>query len=159
MRHKQNLRKTILIGFCFFIVSPFINLDATAKDRIQGPIPARIDRVIDGDTIHVIAKIWLEQNLEISVRIADIDAPELFRPKCEDEKSLARKAKIYAENFFNNGEVYLHDIQSGKYAGRVVARLTNSAGTDFGAALIKANLAFPSTKRTRSKKGKWCQVK
>lgn len=121
-----------------------------AKDRIAGPIPAVIERVVDGDTVKVRARIWIEQEIEVSVRIADIDAPELFRPKCPREKMRARQAQDFVSAFFANGTAFLHDVENGKYAGRVVARLTNSDGEDLGTALVAQNHAVAA------KRGAWC---
>ncbi len=124
---------------------------AYAKDRIAGPIPAVIERVVDGDTVRVRAKIWLEQELEVSVPVAKIDAPELFRPKCPAEKEHARAAKNYVQGFFVDGTAWLHEIESGKYAGRVVARLTNAHGEDLGKMLVAQDYAV------FKKRGNWCR--
>jgi len=123
---------------------------ARAKDRITGPVPASLERVVDGDTVRVRAKIWIEQEIEVAVRVADIDAPELFRPKCPMEKQRARAAQTFVKQFFDDGTVWLHDIENGKYAGRVVARLTNSNGDDLGTALVAENHAVGA------KRGVWC---
>ena len=48
---------------------------AMAADTLPGPIQAEVLRVIDGDTIEVRAKIWLDQYIETNVRLAGLDAP------------------------------------------------------------------------------------
>ncbi len=94
---------------------------AMAADTLPGPIQAEVIRIIDGDTIEVRAKIWLDQYIETGVRLAGLDAPEL-RGKCEREKALARKAKARVEQLVKPGSrVRLTKIREGKYAGRVVA--------------------------------------
>lgn len=133
------------------VVLPGLTSAAMAKEQIAGPIPADVERVIDGDTVKVRARIWLEQDLVVSVRIANIDAPELFRPKCPAEKTRARAAKNFVSTFFADGTAWLHDVENGKYAGRVVARLTNSAGDDLGEALVSASYAV------NANRGNWCQ--
>ncbi|MEZ5921166.1 MAG: hypothetical protein R3C60_07395 [Parvularculaceae bacterium] len=62
---------------------------AAASD-LPGPVPARVERVVDGDTVRVAAEIWVDQTVSISVRLKDVDAPELFRPKCPAEKARKR---------------------------------------------------------------------
>ena len=83
------------------------------------------------------------------MRIAGIDAPELFRPKCAAEKEQAREAKAFVQAFFASGDAVLHDIKRGKYAGRVVARI-EADGRDLGEALVSAGFAI------NGKKGAWC---
>jgi hypothetical protein len=48
-----------------------------SRPDLPGPIPAELVRVIDGDTIEVRARIWLDLDLTTRVRLAGIDAPEL----------------------------------------------------------------------------------
>lgn len=121
---------------------------AAAHD-FHGPAPATLERVVDGDTIKVRVAIWIDQELLVSVRIADIDAPELFRPKCPAEKARAREAKAFVERFLSRSDVTLADIERGKYAGRVVARVAGPEG-DLGAALVRAGLAVDGPR------GEWC---
>lgn len=150
------IRSLLLKTFGFILLSPsplglIINDPASANDHIAGPILAKVERVIDGDTVKVRAQIWLEQELEVNVRVAGIDAPELFRPKCDEEKQRARASKHFVEEFFADENAYLHNIEPDKYGGRVVAQLTNSAGKDLGKALVKAAHAVAGPK------GVWCQ--
>ena len=110
-------------GLLLFLLASFAVWPASvqAADTIPGPIQAEVLRVIDGDTIEVRAKIWLDQYIETGVRLAGLDAPEL-RGKCEREKALARKAKARVEQLVKPGSrVRLTKIREGKYAGRVVA--------------------------------------
>ncbi len=116
---------------------------AAGAERVAGPIAAEVERVVDGDTVKVAARIWIDQRLSISVRLAGVDAPELFRPACPAEKALAREAKAFVEDMLGDGGASLVDIHNGKYAGRVVARVQNSAGEDIGDALLAAGLATP----------------
>lgn len=89
-------------------------------NALPGPIPADVIRVVDGDTLRVRARIWLGQEVEVSVRLAGIDAPETFRPDCEAE----REAGIAATNALAGQiqeTVWLTNVLEDKYAGRVVA--------------------------------------
>jgi endonuclease YncB( thermonuclease family) len=44
---------------------------------LAGPVMARVIRVYDGDTILVRARIWVDQEIEIRVRLAGVDTPEI----------------------------------------------------------------------------------
>ena len=46
-------------------------------EEFPGPVSAVVERVVDGDTLDVRADIWLGQSLNVRVRIAGVDAPEL----------------------------------------------------------------------------------
>ncbi len=146
----RNACKFTLLGV-LCLLSPTMTVSA-AKDRIAGPIPAIVERVADGDTVKVRAKIWLDQELEISVRVAGIDAPELYRPKCKTEKQLARDAKLFVQRFFKDNTAFLYNIENGKYAGRVVANLTNHAGDDLAKSLVAKQHAVAA------KRGQWCEI-
>jgi len=121
-------------------------------DTIPGPIRAKIIRVIDGDTVVVRAHIWLGQEIETTVRLFGIDAPEL-RGRCLAESDLALKARDFLADLLASGDILLRDIRFGKYAKRVVARMEAADGRDCASALIGIGLgrAYGGGKR-RS----WC---
>ena len=124
---------------------------AAAEGPLPGPVPAAVERVIDGDTVKVRATIWVGQEVDVAVRLAGVDAPELFHPKCAAEKARALKARSFVEGFFAGGEARLYDVHYGKYAGRVVARVENGAGKDLSSDLLAAGLAAPYSARRG-----WC---
>ena len=55
---------------CLLWVAAYTGLSATARadSDLPGPIPAALVRVIDGDTIEVRARIWLDLDLTTRVR-------------------------------------------------------------------------------------------
>lgn len=136
------------VTFMLFIAAPFAIRAATAmpaNKNLQGPVLAIVDRVIDGDTIAVRARIWLDQELRVYVRIARIDTPELAA-RCARERELAGRARDFVHNIiFTDGlaepAVWLSDIGRDKYGGRVLAHVTDSAGGDIAQALVRAGLA------------------
>ena len=115
---------------------------------MRGPAFGQVERVVDGDTVKVRVAIWIDQEIVVSVRLAGVDAPEIFRPACEAERARGREAKAFVEGFLSGGAVTLHDIEHDKYAGRVVARI-ESGGADLGDALLAAGLAA-------AERGAWC---
>jgi endonuclease YncB( thermonuclease family) len=122
------------------------------RQSVPGPVPAKVLRVIDGDTLVVRARVWIGQEIEIKVRLWGVDTPEL-RGKCESERILARQARDLVAARIADGEVSLHGVQYGKFAGRVLARVETSAGIDLTTALLDAGLGRPYRGRRRQS---WC---
>lgn len=113
-------------------------------DSLPGPIPAEVVRIIDGDTIRVKAKIWVDQTVEVSVRLRGIDAPEIFRPKCDAERALARTAKASVAAAAPVGsQVTITNITRDKYGGRVVASVITTDGETLAARLLAQGQAIP----------------
>ena len=92
---------------------------AHAAEVLPGPIHVTPYSIYDGDTFKARARIWIGQELSTSIRINGIDTPEI-RGKCEQEKVLARKAKVRLHGLLV-GRVELRNVRNGKYAGRVLA--------------------------------------
>ncbi len=142
----------IKIIAALLMTTPFI-ASATARPKpLEGPIPAFVERVIDGDTLVVRARIWLGQELRVMVRVAGIDAPEM-RARCNKERQLARSARHFVKRLVGQSKITLNNIRQGKYAGRVIATVTDNSGSSLSAQLLDANLARPY-KRGRRKS--WC---
>jgi endonuclease YncB( thermonuclease family) len=88
----------------------------------SGPYVAEVVRVIDGDTIEVSVALWPGLRAEYAVRVAGIDAPELLRPDCEDERQWAERAQAQAASLYSVGlEVRLENVRYDSFAGRVIA--------------------------------------
>ena len=84
-------------------------------------VKATVLRIIDGDTIEVKAHPWPGFNPVIKIRLLGIDTPEL-KSKCSQEKKLAIQAKEYLTSI-TPSSVTLHEVQYGKYAGRLLAEI------------------------------------
>jgi endonuclease YncB( thermonuclease family) len=119
---------------------------------IRGPVPARVVRVVDGDTVVVRARIWLGQEVETRVRLEGVDTPEL-RGGCDHERHLAQRARAFVAMRAAGQAVVLWHIRYGKYAGRVVARIETADGEDLSLALISAGLGRPDRGGQRLS---WC---
>ena len=129
------------------------SIEAPARPKaLVGPIPAFVERVIDGDTLVVRARIWLGQELKVMVRISGIDAPEL-RARCDTERKMAVSARQFVKRLVGQRKVTLSHIRQGKYAGRVIANVTDKSGSSLSAHLLKANLARPYH---RGRRKSWC---
>ncbi len=115
---------------------------AFAGETLSGPVPARVLGVIDGDTVVVRARVWLGQDIEVRVRLDGIDAPEI-KGRCPRERALALQARALVAGKLEGRTITLTDIQYGKFAGRVLARVATEGGEDLSRALLKAGLARP----------------
>jgi endonuclease YncB( thermonuclease family) len=117
-----------------------------ASSAFEGPVRAEVVRVVDGDTFQARAEIWLGQSIDVRVRIAGVDAPELHA-RCDAERALAEAARSWLERRIEGAEVRLSSVHYDKYGGRVDA-VVRDAGGDVGASLIAAGLARPYFRRT-----------
>lgn len=95
--------------------------DVSKVPRLNEIIPARLDKVIDGDTLLVI--ILLDSHaLKISVRVKGIDAPEtkLSKTTTALQKEAGKKVGKYVSGLFKDDIVYIKLACLDKYGGRYV---------------------------------------
>lgn len=117
-------------------------------------VPAEVLYIFDGDTFA--AKVKLEDNIKISVRvrIIDIDAPEI-NGKCDDEIKKALKAKNRLKELLPlESVIELSEIKDDKYLGRIDARVKTSNGIDISNIMIKEKLV---RKYSGKKRMSWCE--
>lgn len=100
--------------------------------------------VIDGDTLRVSGQV---------VRMAGIDAPELRRPRCAEERRLARAARDRLQALVASG-VRLETVAGRDRYQRLLARVTDRRGRDLGAVLVAEGLAVPY--HGRGPRHRWC---
>jgi endonuclease YncB( thermonuclease family) len=115
---------------------------ADTRRAVAGPVRAHLVRVVDGDTIEVLARIWPDHYVETLVRLADIDAPEL-RGRCAEEVAQAERAQARLAALLAGNRLQLVDVRYGKYAGRVVARVLTEDGRDVAQILLAEKLVRP----------------
>ncbi len=156
----QNARSALLAGCLLFAVIYAVSPGYTAPTdrRLTGPVQAIVERVIDGDTLAVRARIWLDQEVRVKVRIAHIDTPELSA-RCSRERQMAVLARDFIQNILFAKEqaeptVWLSDIDQDKYGGRVLARVAVHSGSDIAGALVQAGLAQSYDGKKRAD---WCR--
>ena len=82
-------------------------------------------------------------------RVANIDTPEI-EGKCEAERDLAQKAKLFTERFLARGDVVIRQTGVDRY-GRILALVTSDQ-QDLGEALIAAGLA----RTWKGRREQWC---
>ena len=127
------------------------------QERLAGPVPARITKLLDGDTVEVTARIWPRQRVVTDIRMGGIDTPEKEgRAKCDREAKLADKASAETKALLEGRDVLLYDLQFEKYGGRLLGTIRTLDGTDAAENLISKNLARPYKGKTKQS---WCGVK
>ena len=147
MRFVRNCGHIRAAALVLALISPCV----MAGEFLEGPVVATVERVVDGDTLAVRAKIWLGQEIVVLVRLRGIDAPEL-RGACPDEIAQAKNAAAALASHVGAGPVTLHRIQGDKYFGRVVADVAGPQG-DLSGILLQAGLARSYGGGTRAP---WC---
>lgn len=125
-----------------------------ADRSFDGPVAASVEKVVDGDTLDVRAAIWLGQTVDVRIRIAGIDAPEL-QARCPEERQRALAARAFLEERLGHGAVRLSNIVYDKYGGRMLASVADADG-DIADAMLMAGLARPYD---GGKRGSWCASK
>ncbi len=75
-----------------------------ASASFEGPVHAQVTHVVDGDTFEARATIWLGQSIEVRVRIAGVDAPELHA-RCDEELARAQAARDWLIKRIEGAEV------------------------------------------------------
>ena len=90
-------------------------------------------RVVDGDTLRCGA------DFKERVRISGIDAPELFSPKCREERRLAERARDRLAELTDGRELTIRREGNDRY--RRTLATVYAGGKDVGAALVYEGLA------------------
>ena len=86
-----------------------------------GSYEAALVDVVDGDTVRLRVRIWLDQDITTDVRVRGIDAAELHA-SCESEKEKALEARMYLEKLLRTAPIlYVRNVTHDKYGGRVLA--------------------------------------
>lgn len=123
-----------------------------AADTLEGPVEAEVLHVIDGDTLALRVHIWIGQTVDMNVRIAGIDAPELHG-KCASERERAEAARDFLTRLVSGQRLRLEDVRNDKYGGRVIAEVRDTKGDDVAEALLSRGLA---RSYEGGRRGSWC---
>ena len=117
-------------------------------------MPATVDYVVDGDTLSAIAHVDAGTDVNVRVRLINIDTPELHG-ECEGEIKRANMARDRLKNLVPRGTVVnLENIKDDKYIGRIDANVVLPDGRDVGRVLIREKLGRPSS---GGKRAGWCE--
>lgn len=118
------------------------------RERAEFPIckgPRRHTCVVDGDTI------WYRG---AKIRIADIDAPEVTRPRCRREAALGSKATQRLQSLLNAAPFRFEPAPDGRQQDRFGRELKviKRSNTSIGALMVREGLA----KRWVGQRRSWC---
>lgn len=116
-------------------------------------VPARIGRIIDGDTFSAAVKLDGDIEISVRVRVLGIDTPEIHGA-CEYERKMAAAAREKLAEMIPPGTtVELTNVRDDKYLGRIDANVADGRG-DVGARMVRAGLA---RKYRGGKRAGWCR--
>ena len=116
-------------------------------------VPARVTRVLDGDTVKVEARVWPGLIAQTNVRVRGVDTPEIRRPKCgEYERRRGLAARDFVRGVIGE-QVWLVNVKHGKFGRRVVASVLLADGRDLATLLLATGHALPYRGGRRPK---WC---
>lgn len=105
--------------------------------------PVRVNCVVDGDTF------WFRGE---KIRIADIDAPELFSPHCHDERSVGEASRDRLLELLNGRSFTLATgSRDTDRFGRTLRTVTRD-GRSLGVILVQEGLA----RRWNAPRRDWC---
>ncbi|WP_244456645.1 thermonuclease family protein [Agrobacterium pusense] len=126
------------------------SFEVPIEDRLEARFvlcdgPVRVNCVVDGDTF------WFRGD---KIRIADIDAPEIFSPRCGDERSLGEASRDRLLELLNGGRFTLAtgSRDTDRY-GRTLRTVTRH-GRSLGKMLVKGGLAH----RWNGPMRDWCAL-
>lgn len=108
-----------------------------------------VKRVVDGDTFDVLVDQGFNQYGYVTVRLRNVDTPEIFRPETEKERERGFKAKRLVERLVMDKPVLLHTYKDKTSFGRYIASVVftdpeTGVSQSLGARLIREGLAEPS---------------
>jgi len=133
------------------VTASVLLLAVAAEAPLPGPYAARVERVIDGDSIEARVTIWLGQEVRTVVRLAGIDTAEL-RAVCPEARERAVAARAFLASRLEGAVVTLSAVETDKYGGRVVAHVADAGGIDVAEALVAEGLA----RRYDGRRPDWC---
>lgn len=105
---------------------------ATSTQAVTSAAAGRNINIIDGDTIRMDG---------ITIRIIDLDTPETFRSRCENELVLGLAAKEHLRSLLDSGAVTYEATGTDRY-GRTLANVYVS-GVNVGQQMIRDGVALP----------------
>lgn len=99
---------------------------------------ADVIKVIDGDTIEVNLDLGFNIRFRTTLRLAEFDAPETFRPKTPEEKERGLACKKELERLLPVGStVTIRTVKDKKEKyGRYLAHVVTGSGIDVASHLV-----------------------
>jgi endonuclease YncB( thermonuclease family) len=102
--------------------------------QLTGPYPARLVRVVDGDTFEARVQAGSGGGFAVRVRLRSIDAPEL-NARCHSEYERAVAARRALAAILAEGDLRIWNVGPDKYDGRIVAEAATRRTPDVSQAM------------------------
>ncbi|MGE0563013.1 MAG: thermonuclease family protein [Pseudolabrys sp.] len=115
--------------------------------------PARVLRVIDGDTFEARINVWPGMEITTKVRLRGIDAPEI-NARCADEYRRAVIARDALTKMLAEGDVGIWRVGQDKYGGRVDAEVSTRGTRDVSTQLLAAGAV---RRYDGGRRQSWCE--
>ena len=99
-----------------------------------------VERVVDGDTVDVLLDLGFRVYKRVRIRVADVDTPEIYRPKDDAELQAGRAAKAEVERLVLDKPVMMSvfDEQSfSRWIGNVEFRTDDGGWADLAGHLVE----------------------
>lgn len=111
--------------------------------------PARVVRVVDGDSVHVTMR-----GLPVKVRLAGVDTPEIRHARCPSERARAEAAAAFVRSLLPVGaEVDVRPVPARDKYGRTIAAIS-VGGVDLAGELLQRGLGVAYSGGRRRD---WCR--
>lgn len=140
----MRISAAVRVGLCGTVLISCLSADTETPSYPRCGKETRRNCVIDGDTLRVQG---------ITVRLADIDTPEVSRPRCTDEKQLGERATRRLIELVNAGSfsmVAWKRRDEDRYGRKL--RVLVRHGRSLGSVLVSEGLARP----WMGKREPWC---
>jgi micrococcal nuclease len=124
-----------------------------AEEKGQRIFTVKVTEVYDGDTFKFEYNRMPYPLNKMSIRLNDIDTPEIRGSKCEAEKLKAFQARDYLISLIKGKRVRLRNYSWDKYGGRIDAD-AYVGRINLSEAMIAAGYAVPYTGKGHKKN--WC---
>lgn len=97
---------------------------------------AYVNRVVDGDTFEATIDLGFKIQTTQMFRLKDIDTPETYRPKSEEERLHGERATEFVKKLIEHKTINIETFKLGIY-GRYTASVTLEDGNDLAELLIE----------------------
>lgn len=145
-----------IAGVIFAIIQATVA--SAQSSEFPGPYTGQVVRVIDGDTFEARVDIWPRHSVIVSVRVRGVDAPELFRPGCEEERLQANLALAQMEELLPQGQIVtLRNVGPDSFFGRIIADVDRMAQQNgFSLTLLMERRGMIVPYERDSDQNPWC---
>lgn len=142
----------IRLAWAVFFVIAFVAITGPVFAQLQGGYPAKVVRVVDGDTLEVDVALWQGVTLRTKVRLVAVNTPESRAPASACEIKSGQAAKAFTAKWVASHPGLLVLPSGDDKYGRTLARL-RAGSADLADELLAAGLARPYA---GEKRGPWC---